>query len=95
MFLHILPSMQLHDYRQFVFIPLLENEENSYNNIKLKSDEVLCRYMNWNKNNSNMMPLCILNRIKGTARFAKDLDVDPEELFERGLHFEYLRVSED
>lgn len=82
-------------YKQFVFIPLLENEEESYNFFKLKGDEVLCRYMTNTTAIGGMMPLCILDTTKGTLRFVKDLEAPTEDLeFLRGVQFEYLRVVE-
>ena len=84
-----------HEYKQFVFIPLLENEENSYDCISLRDDEVICRYMTNTTAIGGMMPLCILNATKGTLRLVKDLEAPKEDLeFLRGVQFEYLRVVE-
>ena len=83
-------------YKQFAFIPLLENEEESYNFFKLKGDEVLCRYMTNTTAIGGMMPLCILDTTKGTLRFVKDLEAPTEDLeFLRGVQFEYLRTIKE
>jgi len=80
-------------FKQFVFIPLLENEKESYDFFNLNSDEVICRYMTNTTATGNMMPLCILNIKKGAIRFVKDLEAPTEDLeFLKGVQFEYLRT---